>query len=260
MQTAAEHDRFDLQGLDEFVGFIHTFLLVFGIVALVVGAFTIVNTLSITVAQRSRELALMSAIGATRRQVLRSVVLEAAAIGAIGSLIGLFAGLLLAKGLAGVFAATGVELPAVGTVFATRTIVVSLAAGMIVTLAASLSPALRATRVSPVAVMREGAELPQSRVGRRATVIAAVAGAARRGDPRRGRARTRDGGREPAAHGRARRAAGAARGGARLAADGARAWRRCSAARRAASAAPPARWHARTPCATRAARPSRPPR
>ncbi len=74
VQTAAKHDRFNLQGLDEFVGFIHTFLLVFGIVALVVGAFTIVNTLSITVAQRSRELALMSAIGATRRQVLRSVV------------------------------------------------------------------------------------------------------------------------------------------------------------------------------------------
>ena len=176
VQTAAKHDRFNLQGLDEFVGFIHTFLLVFGIVALVVGAFTIVNTLSITVAQRSRELALMSAIGATRRQVLRSVIAEAAVMGAIGSLIGLFAGLLLAKGLAGVFAATGIELPAVDTVFATRTIVVSLAAGMIVTLAASLSPALRATRVSPVAVMREGAELPQSRVGRRATVIAAVAG------------------------------------------------------------------------------------
>ena len=175
VQTAAAHDRFTLDGLNQFISFIQTFLLVFGGVALVVGAFTIVNTLSITVAQRSRELALLSAFGASRRQVLRSVVLEATVMGALGSVAGLFAGLGLAKGLSSVFAAMGVDLPRTATVFSTRTIVVSLAAGMIVTLVASLSPALRATRVSPAEVMREGAKLPQSHVGRRSTLISAVA-------------------------------------------------------------------------------------
>ena len=135
------------------------FLLVFGGVAVFVGSFTIYNTLSITVAQRSRELALLRALGASRRQVLRSVLTESLVIGTVASLIGLGVGLLLAKGLSSVFAASGVELPETGTVFATRTIVVSLAVGIIVTVLSGLSPAVRATRVSPVTAMREGAEI-----------------------------------------------------------------------------------------------------
>ena len=163
--------------LKTFVNFLKVFLLVFGGIAVFVGAFTIYNTLSITVAQRSRELALLRALGATRRQVLRSVVVEALAIGTVASAIGLVAGIGLAKLLSGVFASAGIDLPSTGTVFGTRTIVVSLAVGIIVTVLAGLGPALRATRVSPVTAMREGADIPAGRIGRRAPLFAAITGA-----------------------------------------------------------------------------------
>ena len=176
VQTAAAHDRFSLDALKTFVKFLKVFLLVFGGIAVIVGAFTIYNTLSITVAQRSRELALLRALGATRRQVLRSVVVEALALGTAASLVGLVAGIGLAKLLGGVFASIGVELPSTGTVFGARTIVVSLAVGIVVTVLAGLGPALRATRVSPVTAMREGADIPAGRLGRRAPLLAAVAG------------------------------------------------------------------------------------
>jgi putative ABC transport system permease protein len=176
VQTAEAHDRFTLDGLKDFVGFLKVFLLVFGGIAVFVGAFTIFNTLSITVAQRSRELALLRALGATRRQVLRSVVAEALVVGAVASAIGLVAGLGLAKGLSSVFASMGLDLPQTGTVFSTRTIIVSLVVGVVVTVAAGLGPALRATRVSPVTAMREGAEIPPSRIGRRAPLFAVLVG------------------------------------------------------------------------------------
>jgi putative ABC transport system permease protein len=177
VQTAEEHDRFTLDDLKSFVSFIQVFLLVFGGIAVFVGAFTIFNTLSITVAQRSRELALLRALGASRGQVLRSVVAEALALGAVASLIGLVAGLGLARLLSSVFASLGLDLPQTGTVFATRTVVVSLSVGVLVTLLAGLGPALRATRVSPVTALREGAEVPPGRIGRHATRIAAGVGA-----------------------------------------------------------------------------------
>ena len=104
VQTAEEDDRFTLDGLKGFVDFLKVFLLVFGGIAVFVGAFTIYNTLSITVAQRSRELALLRALGATRRQVLRSVVAEALVVGTVASAIGLVAGLGLAQLLSGLFA------------------------------------------------------------------------------------------------------------------------------------------------------------
>jgi putative ABC transport system permease protein len=177
VQTAAANDRFTLDSLKTFVKFLKVFLLVFGGIAVFVGAFTIYNTLSITVAQRSRELALMRALGATRRQVLRSVVIEALAIGTVASAIGLIAGIGLAKLINGVFASAGVELPSTSTVFGARTIIVSLAVGIIVTVVAGLGPALRATRVSPVTAMREGADIPAGRIGRRAPLFAAITGA-----------------------------------------------------------------------------------
>ena len=177
VQTAAEQDRFTLDGLKQFVGFIRVFLLVFGGIAVFVGAFTIQNSLSITVAQRSRELALLRALGATRRQVLRSVVAEALAMGIGGSIVGIAAGLGLAKLLTSIFASIGLELPQTATSLALRTVIVSLGVGVVVTLIAGLGPALRATRVSPVTAMREGAELPPGRIGRHATKIAAGVGA-----------------------------------------------------------------------------------
>jgi len=162
-----------------FLSIINDFLLAFGGVALFVGSFVIANTLSITIAQRTRELATLRTLGATRRQVLRSVLLEALIIGAIASVAGLFLGLLLAKGLNSLFVSFGIDLPQAGTVFATRTIVVALVVGILVTLLAALRPAIRATRVPPISAVREGAVLPTSRFARFsvAAALTTIAGA-----------------------------------------------------------------------------------
>ena len=126
----------------------------------------IANTLSITIAQRTRELATLRTLGATRRQVLRSVMIEAFVIGLLASITGLFLGLGLAKGLNALFVSFGIDLPQAGTVFKTRTIVVSLLVGVVITLLAALRPAWRATHVPPIAAVREGAVLPPSRFAR----------------------------------------------------------------------------------------------
>ena len=160
----------DASGTNEFIGFLQNFLLAFGGIALFVGSFVIANSLSITIAQRTREFATVRTLGGSRRQVLTSVVLEALAVGTVASVIGLFLGLALAKGLTALFDAVGFTLPRTGLVFAPRTIVVALAAGILVTLLASLRPALRATRVPPIAAVREGATLPESRLARFRTV------------------------------------------------------------------------------------------
>ncbi|MGB0097528.1 MAG: FtsX-like permease family protein [Solirubrobacteraceae bacterium] len=164
-----------------FLNIIQSFLLAFGGIALFVGSFVIANTLSITIAQRTRELATLRTLGATRRQVLRSVMLEAFVIGLLASIVGLFLGLALAKGLNALFVSFGIDLPQAGTVFATRTIVISLLVGVLITLLAALRPALRSTRVPPIAAVREGAVLPPSRFAHLrfypalATIAAAVA-------------------------------------------------------------------------------------
>jgi putative ABC transport system permease protein len=149
-----------------FLSIFQSFLLAFGGIALFVGSFVIANTLSITIAQRTRELATLRTLGATRRQVLRSVLLEAFVIGVLASVTGLFAGLGLAKGLNSLLVSFGIDLPQAGTVFATRTVVISLLLGILVTLAAAIRPALRSTRVPPIAAVREGAVLPRSRFAR----------------------------------------------------------------------------------------------
>jgi putative ABC transport system permease protein len=165
-RDAAAQVKEDKKDVDKFLGFIQKALLAFGGVALFVGAFVIANTLSITIAQRVREFATLRTIGASRRQVLWSVVLEAAVIGAFASVTGLFAGFGLAKLLNSAFVAFGIDLPQSETVFATRTIVVSLVLGTLVTLVASLRPAFRATSVPPIAAVREGAVVPPSRLSR----------------------------------------------------------------------------------------------
>ena len=153
----------DAKDTNSFISFLQNFLLSFGGVALFVGAFVIANSLSITIAQRTREFATLRTLGASRRQVLRSVVLEALVIGVLASIVGLFLGLALGKGLFKLFDAVGFTLPNNGLTFETRTIVVSLLVGTLVTLAASLRPAIRATRVPPIAAVREGATLPPGR-------------------------------------------------------------------------------------------------
>ena len=156
----------DKKSLGGFIDVIKYALLAFAGIAVFVGAFVIANTLGITIAQRMREFATLRTIGASRRQVLWSVLLEALIIGLIGSVVGLFLGLLLAKGLNRLFVAIGINLPQGATIFATRTIVVSLLVGTLITVLASLRPARRATRVPPIAAVREGSVLPPSRFAR----------------------------------------------------------------------------------------------
>ncbi len=175
VQTATDADPFDFGGLKDFVTFIRIFLLSFGGLALFVGAFIIFNTFSITVAQRAREFALLRTIGASRRQVLSSVVVEALVIGLIATAIGIALGVGIAAGLNALLKTLNVDLPQTGMVFALRTVLISLLVGVVVTVIAGLIPAVRATRVPPVAVMREGAILPPSRLSGSAPIIAGVA-------------------------------------------------------------------------------------
>ncbi|HXF98777.1 MAG TPA: ABC transporter permease [Gaiellaceae bacterium] len=160
VRTGEEQARADAEETNEFIDFLRSFLLAFAGIALFVGSFVIANSLSITIAQRTRELATLRTIGATSRQVLASVLVEALVLGALASLAGLFLGLLLAEGLFALFDAVGFTLPNTGLVFEPRTTAVALAAGILVTLLASLYPALRATTVPPIAAVREGAALP----------------------------------------------------------------------------------------------------
>jgi putative ABC transport system permease protein len=147
-----------------FTKIIKYFLLSFAGIALFVGAFVIFNTLSITVSQRIREFATLRTIGASRRQLLTSVTIEALVIGILAAVIGLLAGIGLAEGLNALFKAVGNDLPVSGLIVAPRTIIVSLLIGVGVTLAAGIAPAVKATKVPPIAAVREGATLPRGRL------------------------------------------------------------------------------------------------
>ena len=160
------------QDIKDQLKFFRVILLVFGGVALLVGSFLIFNTFSITVAQRIRELGLLRTLGATRGQILRGMITEATIIGLTGAVLGVFAGIGFAAALNAIFKSFGIDLPNTGMVIETRTIVVSVVIGLLVTLAAALTPALRATRVSPMAALLE-AELPEGRG--RGRIFAAVA-------------------------------------------------------------------------------------
>ena len=139
-------------------------LLVFAAIAVVVGTFLIVNTFSILVAQRSRELALLRALGASRRQVTRSVLLEAVVVGFVGSTVGLLVGWGLASLLRSLFASIGLDLSETPLVFTTTTVVASYLVGMLVTIVAAYLPARRASRIAPVAALRDDVALPESAI------------------------------------------------------------------------------------------------
>ena len=151
--------------INEGLGFFTTALLVFAGVSLFVGAFLIANTFTIIVAQRTRELALLRTVGASRRQVVLSVLLEALAVGLLGSVVGLVLGLGVAQALQGALGAFGIDLPQGDTVFALRTIVVSFVVGVGVTMVAALAPAVRSTRVPPIAALQAVAAPPLRRDG-----------------------------------------------------------------------------------------------
>lgn len=141
--------------IGEAFGFFTVILLVFAGIALFVGWFIISNTFSILVAQRTKELALLRAIGATRKQVLGSVLTEALLIGLLSSLLGLAAGVGLAAGALAALGAIGVDLPSAGLVIGPDTVIAALLVGMGVTIFAALMPAVRATRVPPIAALRD---------------------------------------------------------------------------------------------------------
>lgn len=130
-------------------------LLVFAAIALFVGAFIISNTFGILLAQRTRELALLRAIGATRSQVLGSVLLEAGLIGAFSAVVGFFAGIGLAAGALALVAAFGFDLPSAGLVVEPITAVQTILVGLAITAVAAVMPAVRATRVPPIAALRD---------------------------------------------------------------------------------------------------------
>lgn len=147
------------------IGVFSTALLAFAGVALFVGVFIIVNTFSITVAQRVREFALLRAIGAARRQIMTSVLVEAGVLGLLGGLVGLALGVLLAVGLRALLAGFGVDLPAEGLVLVPRTIIVAIVVGLVVTVAAAVAPAVRATRIAPIQALQAAAAPAQGRRG-----------------------------------------------------------------------------------------------
>jgi putative ABC transport system permease protein len=156
--------------IKEGLGFFNTFLLVFAGISLFVGAFIIFNTFNILVTQRTRELALLRALGASGRQVMTSVVVEALIVGVVASAVGLGAGILIAIGLKGLLTALGIELPASGIVLQPRTVIVAMVVGVVVTFVASIFPARRAARVAPIAALRDTAVDQVTGIGRRAIV------------------------------------------------------------------------------------------
>src|SRR2546427_6339341 len=171
VKTGAQDAKDSANDIQNGLSFLNTLLLAFAGIALFVGAFIIFNTFSITVAQRTTEFGLLRTLGASRRQILQSVMLEALVIGLGASILGLFAGILAAKGITALFKAFSIDLPSQGTVVLARTVIVSLLVGTVVTVVAGLSPARRATRVPPLAALRHDV-MPTGRAGRRRTVLA----------------------------------------------------------------------------------------
>jgi putative ABC transport system permease protein len=163
VETAAENADRGSEEIRENLGFLRIFLLVFGFIAVFVGSFLIFNTFSITVAQRVSEFGMLRTLGASRRQILTTVMVEALAIGLLGAVVGIGGGFLIATAINALFEAFGIDLPTTSLVLESRTVVVALLVGVLVTLASSLIPALRSTRVPPIAALHSFQPAPTRR-------------------------------------------------------------------------------------------------
>ncbi len=170
VETAKENADRGSEEIHDNLGFLQTILLVFGFVAVFVGAFLIFNTFSITVAQRVTEFGLLRTLGASRRQILVSVLVEALVIGLLGALVGIAGGYLMAVLLNELLTAFGVDLPTTSLVMESRTVVVALLVGIVVTAVSSMVPAVRSTRVPPIAALQ--AYVPPSSRRRRLLYVA----------------------------------------------------------------------------------------
>ncbi len=162
--------------INQALSFFSTALLVFAFIALFVGGFTIFNTFSIIVGQRTKELALLRILGASRRQVFRSVLAEAFIVGLVASIVGLGLGVATAVGLVALLKGFGISLPTGALVFQARTVIAGLAVGIGVTVVSAISPARRAVRIAPVEALvdQQGGEGESLR--RRVTIGGAVLG------------------------------------------------------------------------------------
>ncbi|MGY1742798.1 MULTISPECIES: ABC transporter permease [unclassified Blastococcus] len=176
VKTATEQADTLASDFSEGLAFFNVFLLVFAGIALFVGAFIIVNTFSMLVAQRTRELALLRALGASRAQVTRSVLGEALVLGVLGSALGLAAGYGIAAGLRALFGSFGLTLDG-ALVFAADTVLWSFVVGIGITVLAAYLPARRAARTPPVAAMRDDVVTAERGLRRRTVVGAVLAGA-----------------------------------------------------------------------------------
>ncbi len=155
VETGDENAERQASEIKDSLSFLSIALLAFAAISLFVGSFVIFNVFSITVAQRTREFGMLRTLGAGRSQILRTVLIEGLLIGAFASIAGILVGFALAEGLSVLLKTIGAELPSKSLVVAPRTIIVSLGIGIGVTLVASLLPALRATRVPPIAALSE---------------------------------------------------------------------------------------------------------
>ncbi|HYO39250.1 MAG TPA: FtsX-like permease family protein [Nocardioidaceae bacterium] len=168
--TGAAVSKENADAVDKELEVVRIMFAIFAGIALFVGAFIIWNTFTMTITQRSREIALLRAIGATRRQVLRGLLTEALVLGAAASAIGIALGLAVAKGLNALMDVLGFSLPSTSLQLEPRTVVVSMLVGTLVTVAAALVPARRATKVLPIEALRE-ATPGEAKVSRRRAVI-----------------------------------------------------------------------------------------
>jgi putative ABC transport system permease protein len=167
-ETASEQSQFE-----EDISFFNQFLMAFAYVSLFVGVFIIYNTFSIVVAQRKKDMAMLRAIGASRRQLLRSVLLESVLVGLVASAVGLAGGVLMSMGLRALLGAVGLEIPAGELVISSATVITAFGIGLTVTVLSALAPAFRAGRVAPIAALRDvSSDRSASSIGRAVTGLA----------------------------------------------------------------------------------------
>ncbi|MFE1992012.1 ABC transporter permease [Streptomyces parvulus] len=166
VQTAKENSDENREGIGEFMDVIKYAMLGFAGIAFLVGIFLIINTFSMLVAQRTREIGLMRAIGSSRRQVNRSVLTEALFLGVVGSVLGVAAGVGIAVGLMKLMSAAGMNLSTDDLTIKTATPVVGLVLGIVVTVLAAYLPARRAGRISPMAALRDAGTPADGKAGR----------------------------------------------------------------------------------------------